>query len=259
MLERYQKSDYFLQRVNPTIKLMSMLIVIFFMVMVYEPWTPFILLIITLFTIRFLGGISFRFLIMILLPFSLFSISFIWINVVFPATRGETVLFNIGTIPVALENVLMGLSLGLRSLVFASWSLLFVLTTEPTKFMLSLIQHCKLPPRFGYGIMAAYRFIPLFKQELNQIRAAHRIRGLGESRTLKGRLIEIKRYSIPLLASAIRKAERVAIAMESKGFDGNHKRSFYHVICWSKNDFIFGIGLLFVYVGLYFLRVKFFI
>jgi energy-coupling factor transport system permease protein len=259
MLEQYQKNSCFLQQVNPTLKLLSLLVVIFFMMPIFDPWTPFILLLLTISAIHVLGGVSIRFLLMILLPFSLFAFSFVWINVVFPNERGEAILFHIGSMPVALENVLTGLSLGFRSLVFASWSLLFVLTTEPTKLMLSLVQHCKLPPRFGYGMMAAYRFLPLFRQELYQVRAAHRIRGLGEPRGIKGRLNETKRYIIPLLASAIRKAERVAIAMESRGFDGSRQRSFYHIIRWTKNDLFFGIGLVILYTGLTLLREVFLI
>jgi energy-coupling factor transport system permease protein len=259
MLEHYQKGSHFLQQVNPTLKLVSMLVVIFFMVSIYDPWTPLILLIMTIGVIVILGGVSFRFLLMILLPFSLFAFSFIWINIIFPSVPGETILFQIGSIPVALENVATGISLGLRSLLFASWSLLFVLTTEPTKLMLSLIQHCKLPPRFGYGMMAAYRFLPLFRQELNQIRTAHRIRGLGEARGLIARFQETKRFVIPLLAGAIRKAERVAIAMESKGFDGSRQRSFYHVVPWTMKDIIFGLGLVILYSGLVFMRRIYFL
>lgn len=255
MLVHYQKSRFFLQGLNPTLKLISILLVILFMVFIFDPWTPLVLLIITLSTISLLGGIPLRYLLLILLPFSLFGFSFIWMNVVFPDERGETILFHVGTLPVAYENLMIGISLGLRSLVFASWSLLFVLTTEPTKFMLSLIQNCKLPPRFGYGMMAAYRFLPLFKDELQQIQTAHRIRGLGESQRIKARISETKRYIIPLLASAIRKAERVAISMESKGFDGSRQRSYYHIISWTKNDLLFSIGLVIMYVFLAFMNI----
>lgn len=256
MLESYQKNNNFLQQVNPTLKLISILMVIFFMILIFDPWTPLVLLILTICAITLLGGVSIRFLLMILLPFSLFAFSFIWINAVFPSERGETILFHIGSLPIALENLQTGFSLGLRSLVFASWSLLFVLTTDPTRFMLSLVQHCKLPPRFGYGMMAAYRFLPLFRSELNQIRAAHRIRGMGKPQGIKGRVVEMKQYTIPLMAGAIRKAERVAIAMESKGFDGSRERSYYHVIPWTKKDLSFGIGLVVLYLGLIYFRYQ---
>ena len=259
MLEHYQKSNHFLQRVNPTLKLICVFVVIFMMIFIFDPWTPLILFVLTISVIAIFGGVSIRFLFLLLLPFRLFAFSFVWINVAFPSERGETILFYIGSMPVAKENLMIGISLGLRSFVFISWSLLFVLTTEPTKFMLSLIQHCKLSPRFGFAMMAAYRFFPMFRQELQQVRAAHRIRGLGELRGLKGRLQETKRYVIPLLSSAIRKAERVAIAMESKGFDGSRKRSYYYVIPWTRMDIVFGSSFILFCVALLFVRNYFFI
>ncbi|MFD2705806.1 energy-coupling factor transporter transmembrane component T family protein [Salibacterium lacus] len=241
MLEQYQQKDRFLQKVNPSLKLGAVLVIIIMMVPVFDPWTPLFLFGCTITMIIALGGVSFRFLGLLLLPFLLFAFSFVWIQVVFPDERGSTILFTIGSLPVSLENVSTGVSLGMRALVFGSWSLLFVLTTEPSRFMLSLIQQCKLPPRFGYGMMAAYRFLPLFRDELRQIRTAHRIRGLGEKRGLG----QMKRYFIPLMAGAIRKAERTAVAMESKGFDGSRNRTFYHRIHWNRYDAYFtGLFLL---------------
>jgi energy-coupling factor transport system permease protein len=84
MIEHYRKGSHFLQKVNPTLKLVSILVVIFFMIPIYDPWSPLIILILTIGAIKILGGVSFRYLLMILLPFSLFAFSFIWINVVFP-------------------------------------------------------------------------------------------------------------------------------------------------------------------------------
>lgn len=256
MLEHYQKNNYILQQINPTLKIVAVIATIFMMMFIFDPWTPLILWLVTLGMIHFLGGIPLRFIALLMIPFSFFAFSFVWISIVFPDQRGETILFHIGPLPVALENVKVGLSLGLRSFVFASWSMLFVLTTEPTKFMLSLIQHCKLSPRIGYGMMAAYRFLPLFRQELNQIRAAHRIRGLGEAAGLRGRWEQLKRYTIPLMAGAIRKAERVAIAMESKGFDGSRDRSYYHVVKWTYRDLIFGFCFILLMSSLLIVRQK---
>ena len=47
-------------------------------------------------------------------------------------------------------------------LCFAVYSLLFVLTTDPTDFVVALVQHWRVPPRIAYASMAAYRFVPLF-------------------------------------------------------------------------------------------------
>jgi len=257
MLEHWQKHNGFLQQVNPILKLVSLLIVIAAMVTVFDPWTPLAVVVITIALLRLLGGIPLKVIGLFLLPFSLFALSFVWMTVLFPRERGTDILFHLLFVPVTLENVLTGIALGLRSLVFALWSLLFVLTTEPTKLMLGLVQHCKLPPRFGYGMMAAYRFVPLFRQELNQIRAAHQIRGMGESRSLRGRWEQLKRYAIPLLAGAIRKAERVAIAMESKGFDGSRERTYYRKISWTGYDLLYGMLLLLIVASILLLRGMF--
>ncbi len=254
MLDFWQRHNGFLQQVNPILKLLSLLMVIAVMVNVFDPWIPFAIIVLTIILLRWLGGIPLKVIGLFLLPFSFFALSFVWISVLFPRERGTDILFQLWFVPVAMENVLTGLALGLRSLVFALWSLLFVLTTEPTKLMLGLVQHCKLPPRFGYGMMAAYRFIPLFRQELNQIRAAHQLRGMGEAKSLRGRWEQLKRYAIPLLAGAIRKAERVAIAMESKGFDGSRERSYYRQISWTRYDVRYGVLLLVIVASILMFR-----
>ena len=45
--------------------------------------------------------------------------------------------------------------------------------------------------------------------------------------TLRGRWEQLRRYAVPLLATAIRKSERVAIAMDSKAFGALPKRTYY--------------------------------
>lgn len=254
MLENWQKHNGFLQQINPTLKLLSLLFVIAGTTAVFDPRTLLMIVVLTSLSLRMFAGIPLRTIGLLLLPFCFFALSFVWTSVLFPSERGQSVMFYLGPMPVAKENIATGITLGLRSLVFGLWSLLFVLTTEPSKLMLGLLQHCKLPPRYGYGIMAAYRMVPLFRYELNQIRAAHRIRGLGESRGLRERWNQMKRYSIPLLAGAIRKAERIAIAMESKGFDGSRHRSYYCTIEWTRNDILYGFGLILAVVFLFLVR-----
>ncbi|GAE45486.1 energy-coupling factor transporter transmembrane component T [Mesobacillus boroniphilus] len=78
----------------------------------------------------------------------------------------------------------------------------------------------------------------MIKNEFEIIRNAHQIRGAGRTITLRDKLKQIKRYAIPLLASGIRKAERTAVAMESKGFTGDRNREFYNVIPVSKKDWL---------------------
>lgn len=81
-----------------------------------------------------------------------------------------------------MGSIIVSMSLALRSLCFIGLSLLFAFTTDPTKFMLSLMQQVRLSPKLTYGILAGYRFVPTFKHELDLLKKAHRIRGLGRAK-----------------------------------------------------------------------------
>jgi energy-coupling factor transport system permease protein len=166
----------------------------------------------------------------------------LWTSIVFADEEfkiGSKIIAHFWFITVTESTLQNGLSLALRVLGFASLSLLFIFTTDKTELMLSLMQQCKLPPKFAYGILAGYRFLPQMKDEFQTIQNAHRIRGIKRATTLKDRIHQLKRYIIPLLASAIRKAERTALAMESKGFTGAKGRVFYKTTSIKKKDVIF--------------------
>ena len=140
---------------------------------------------------------------------------------------------------IPMEDVWTALSLAFRALAFATLSLLFIFTTNMVHFILSLIQQLKLPPKLAYGILAGYRFLPMLKNEFTQVRAAHRIRGVNRPKSWKEKIIQYQRFAIPLLAGAIRKAERTAVAMESKGFTGAKTRTFYRPMVIQRKDWLF--------------------
>lgn len=181
-----------------------------------------------------------------MIPFLLFAVGYLWMNALFPRadpTESE-VLFRVGPLSVIREGVLNGLAFGLRALCFGAFSVLFVSTTDPTEFVLSLARQLRLPPRIAYGTLAAYRFLPTLESELQKIRAAHRIRGVGEGEGLKGKLMQIYRYTLPLLASAIRQAGRVSDSMEARAFTGSRNRTYYREITVSPRDWIYlAVGL----------------
>lgn len=151
--------------------------------------------------------------------------------------------------PIAVnsDNAALGISIAFRILCFSALSMMFLFTTDPILFMLSLIQQCKLPPKLAYGVIAGFRFLPLLKDEILIIRQAHRIRGAASDSGLKGKLSAVRRFTIPLLAGAIRKAERTAIAMESKGFTGSRNRTFYRTITVRRADWCFFLLVLLLF------------
>jgi energy-coupling factor transport system permease protein len=167
------------------------------------------------------------------------GLGFMGSNAFFYAPVGDqplTVLWSAGPLQITAEGLRVGVSLTIRMLAIVIYSIIFVTTTDPTDLVLSLLQQARFPFRLGYGILVAYRFLPLWRSELDIIRAAHRIRGAGERMTLRGRWEQLRRYAVPLLAGAIRKSERVAIAMDARAFGARPERTYYRQLAVVRAD-----------------------
>lgn len=126
-------------------------------------------------------------------------------------------------------------TISFRMLGFVTFGLLFTSTTDLTAFMMSLIHQCRMSPKWAYGMLAGFRFIPLFQSELKQMKAAHKIRGYKQKNSWKA----FMRYALPLFTQGVRKSERLAIAMEARGFTGARERTYYHVISTSWIDYMY--------------------
>lgn len=150
---------------------------------------------------------------------------------------------NMAKIVVTMENSESGLQLAARILAYAGLGFLFVYTTNPRHFILSLMQQFKLSEKFAYGIMAAYNFIPIVKNEYRNISHAYRARGV--KRNL---------FMLPMLVTAIRASENIAMAMESKGFQVGSKRTQYVKLKVDNIDYLL---LIFLPSLILFLVIKF--
>lgn len=227
--------------INPSIKMVAVLIPGILLGLTYDVFTPLLYLMFILVVTFTMTDIPFSRWLKLFSPFLILASGFAWTTMLYANqtfSGGET-FFSFWIFEVTAGSVQTGVSVGLRSLCFGALSLMFILTTDSTKLMLSFMQQCKLSPKITYGILAGYRFLPIFQHELQIIRQAHRIRGVTRAQGIKGRVNQFRRYAIPLLANGIRKAERVAIAMESKGFTGDPDRTHYRKMVVRKRDWLF--------------------
>ncbi|WP_077303465.1 energy-coupling factor transporter transmembrane component T family protein [Virgibacillus pantothenticus] len=234
-----------LNNINPSIKAITVVISVCLLTFVFDPFTPLVYCILTILLTFLFGKVAWKMYLIYFLVICLLSIGMLWTSVAFadePNNPQLTMQFLFWELP--KENVTVALSLTLRMLAFAALSFMFIFTTNMVHFILSLMQQCKLPPKLAYGILAGYRFLPLMRDELQQIRAAHQVRGVNRASGLKETIQQYKRYAIPLLAGAIRKAERTAIAMESKGFSGKKNRVFYRQFQVTFIDWLFLGGMI---------------
>jgi energy-coupling factor transport system permease protein len=228
-----------MHNINPSIKAGTVTIAAIAVAFLFDPVTLLLYAGWTMAVTLLFGKIQIRKYFLYLLPFTIFALGMLVSTLLFaktPAHPSVTQQFLFWNLP--SETVHDALALAIRVFSYATLSLLFVLTTDKVAFILSLIQQCRVSPKLAYGILAGYRFLPLLTNELTTIRSAHLVRG---ARTKTSRLTRYKQYTIPLLASAIRKAERTAVAMESKGFTGEKDRTYYrsYHVRWTDWLFVF--------------------
>ncbi|MCM3174982.1 energy-coupling factor transporter transmembrane component T [Paenibacillus sp. MER 99-2] len=153
--------------------------------------------------------------------------------------KGESTWFHWGLIHITEESFYRGMHLGFRSLSMAAAGLLFGLTTKPVRLFYSLMQQWRLPAKYAYSFLAAMRMMPILLDEFQTLRYAIRIRGTKQRSSRWNLYGTLKRYAIPLLAQSIRRAQRMAIAMEAKGFTEGQSRTYYVQVGYSRADLWF--------------------
>ena len=176
------------------------------------------------------GRLSLRELGLALTPLWLAAAGILVFNALFSAANADplaAVALQWGPLRLTEPAVAGAVGIGLRVVAIGAIGAVFGLTTDPTRLVDALVQQARLPERFAYAALAAYGAIPRFASDLATLRQSRRIRGLrGEwhPRVLFG-----------LLVLAIRRADRMAIAMDARGF-GSGPRSRYREVRWSAAD-----------------------
>ena len=208
-----------------------------------RPEPPVLVVAVTLAAGLALGGIRPGELARTLAPLWLVALVVVVSNTVFGAANldpSATEVARIGPLRLTEEALGTAAALGLRVVAIASVGAVFALTTDSTRLVDALVQQGRVPERFGYGALAAYQAIPRFAEDLTTLRQARRIRGLGGDRN--------PRLLLNLLVLAIRHGDRLALAMDARGF-GSGPRSRYRLVRWSVLDVLVVVGAVVVLAG----------
>lgn len=136
----------------------------------------------------------------------------------------------------------VGFATSLRLAAIVALALIGGMTTTGPDLVRSFVQQLRVPYRVGYTALAAFRFVPRFGHELAVIRAAHRVRGAHSGRGPIAAAIRWGGYVVPLLAGAIRHAERVALAMDARAFGAYPDRTERYPVPFRVRDGVF-LGL----------------
>ncbi|MQA79116.1 MAG: energy-coupling factor transporter transmembrane protein EcfT [Streptosporangiales bacterium] len=238
--------DSFLHRRNPVAKFVAVFAVSAALLGVFDPATPALLYALALLAVGVLGRVGMRVLAAAQLPFFAFAVSLLAVNAV---SRGGTVIVSAGWFSITDDGLAVGTSLALRTMVIGTCSVGFVLTTDPVRLLTSMQRQLRLPPQVAYGMLAGYRLLGMLPGEWRSIRRAHAVR---QPRTRHGRAPRtpraLARAAITLLVLALRRGERLAVALESRGL-GAGERTVWRPVVVTGGDVVFLVAVALVVAG----------
>jgi energy-coupling factor transport system permease protein len=204
-----------LRSVNPLVKLCVCLIWLFASVLVFDPGFQIATIAVIALALIIANRTSPVAILALMVPFALFGFGMLTTNILFrqdnpfAARPAGEALF-------ASPAVSAGVTLFLRTIACGMISALFAFTTDPGAFVRALMAYCRLSPRVGHALFAVMQLVPDLASEAQQMRLARAMKSGRPPRAVPGPR-EAFGLIIPLLAYAIRRAGRTAIAMEARG------------------------------------------
>ena len=231
----------FLYGLNPLAKLAAPLPAMLLLVFVRDAATPAaflllsyaIILVGTSLTPRLVG-------VLLAVPLAAAAIGFgfaLWTD---PSKVDQSVvIWQLGSWTLYGGAIAVGLATGLRIAAIIALALIAGLSTTGPDVVRASVQQLRVPYRIGYTALAAFRFVPRFGHELEIIRQAHRVRGAHGGRGPVSAIARWFGYVVPLMAGAIRHAERVALAMDARAFGAYPDRTERHIVPFRARDVVF--------------------
>jgi energy-coupling factor transport system permease protein len=244
MMRRSRLSGLVARR-DPAIKLAVALVVSLVLVLVIDPVTPLLFIVAAWIAAVGLGGVSAGAFARTLLPLAAVALGFVWTNAVFAVPAPDDTVWHVGPFAASASGLRFGIGIGLRGLAIGAVSLAAIRTSDPTRMVVSAIRNARLPYRVGYAMLAAYRFFPIVGEEYARIRLAQRVRGV-RPRSFRARLSAAIGGIVPLFADATRRATRIAVAMDARGFASARARTYWRETPVTARDFVFAVCCLLV-------------
>ena len=174
------------------------------------------------------------------------------------ATQGSTVLFEWQFIRLTLEALEQAVYITLRLILLVAGTSILTLTTSPIALtdglekLMSPLRKLHFPAHeLAMMMTIALRFIPTLMEETDRIQKAQMARGADfESGNIFQRAKSMIPVLVPLFVSAFRRADELAMAMESRCYHGGEGRTRMRELHFHARDLIATLLLVIVLIGI---------
>lgn len=245
----YLSGNTLLHRIDPRAKLalfiVAVLMSILFLDVVYLATLVFLIALLA-FVSRIRFSLIFQF-IKPIIPLFLFLIVFD----VFFSTWGDDYVFHVGNFTLYGNGAIFGLAMVLRMLAMVTATIVVMVTTDPSSIILA-IRALGLPHKFAFMISMTFRLIPTLMGKALLIQDAQKARGLRSGDEAEGfvkRVLAMVPIIIPLFISSLELAEKLGLAMESRGFGASDNLTYSRDLHLKTVDYVVFLFLLAIVIG----------
>lgn len=251
MLGRYLPIDSFIHRLDPRLKIGSLLLLLI-AVFFDAGFIGYGILGVFVVVMAILSKIKVSQLLKAIKPMLFMMLFLMFFNLLF-IQRG-TLLISFGFIKIYDQAIIQTAYIFIRLILIIVMTTILTATTKPLDLTLG-IEHLLSPfKKVGFPthevammISIALRFIPTLLEETQRIMKAQASRGVEFSEgKLKDKIMSIVSLIIPLFISAFQRAEDLANAMESRNYNPEAKRTRYKQLIWKISDTVSLISVLVV-------------
>lgn len=223
--------------INPLAKLLAAVIIGVVLLLSLDPISSAVALVIELALLPF-AGLSLRRIWHASAPL-LLAAPFAGLATALWGRGGGELLWAWGPWTVTAGNLALALAVTIRVVAVVLPSVILFATTDPTDLADALAQLWHLPARFVIGALAAIRMLGVMADDWRMLGLARRARGVAGARNPIDALRAFGSRSLSFMIIAIRRGSLLAVAMEARGFDADHPRSWARTSVFAGRDFAF--------------------
>jgi len=241
---QYKPSKSFGHRLDPRGKLMFAIFLMLICLFTSSAYY-YLLIILGLIGLLLVSDITLLVMLRNMKPF-IILVSFTALYHLLFSARDTTAIIRIFGFRLTEGGLQMAASFSLRLLVFVGIAFFVSLTTMPSDLAEALVGWMKPLKKIGIPvtdisliIFIALRFIPVLAEEFDTIRKAQLIRGVDFTGGLIKKVKKMIFLLIPVFQAALRRADDLAIAIESRGYISGADRSSFSRLRWRVADFCF--------------------
>ncbi|MBD3181299.1 energy-coupling factor transporter transmembrane protein EcfT [Candidatus Poribacteria bacterium] len=170
--------------------------------------------------------------------------------------REKNLLWKFGPISIYRESLLYAVAMGLRLDTMLMCGMIFLTCTRIEEFTAGL-NKIGMPFSVSFALSLAFRLVPTFAATSTTVVQAQKSRGLDlESGWILSRLKKHIPLFIPIFIYAVRNADLLAMALESKSFGLRKDRSYYREFRFTFADFSTIIFLVVLFCACLYMRLN---